>query len=96
MKKHSAQSVGEIINRAIAATGNRDEYYRQQVCFLWAEVVGPEFNRHTIRRYIDGDVLHVYMTSAVMKNELSFCRGALVEKLNTLAGKDVVRDIMIH
>lgn len=89
-------SVGEIIDRAIASTGNRDEYYRQQACFMWQEVVGPMVNRYTMRRYIDGTTMHVYISSASLKNELRFRTGDLVEALNRLVGKDIIDTILFH
>lgn len=96
MKKHYAMSVGEIIDSAIARTGNRDEYYRQQICYQWQEVVGAMINRYTLRRYVDGTTLHVYISSASLKNELRFRTGQLVEALNRVVGKDIIDKIMIH
>lgn len=96
MKKHYAMSVGEIIDKAIAATGNRDEYFRQQVCYMWQEVVGPMVNRYTMRRYIDGEVMHVYISSAPLKNELRFRVTELVDALNRMAGKDIINTIVFH
>lgn len=89
-------SVGEIIDMAITRTGNSDEYFRQQICFLWQEVVGAVVNRYTVRRYVDGTTLHVYITSAPLKNELRFRTSELVAALNRLAGKDVITTVMFH
>lgn len=96
MKRHEAMSVGDIIKEALQATGNGDEYYRQQICYLWSEVVGPAINRCTMRRYIDGDTMHVYLSSAVLKNELAFQSQALVNALNQMAGKEVISRIAFH
>lgn len=96
MKKHEAMSVSDIIQQAIAATGQRDEYHKQQICFLWGEVVGPYINKCTMRRYISGTVMHVFLSSAPLKTELSFQKQALVQKLNRLAGKEVITDILFH
>ncbi len=96
MKKHYAMSVGEIIDSAIARTGNRDEYFRQQVCYLWQEVVGPIVNRYTMRRYVEGTTMHVYIASASLKNELRFRTADLVAELNRMVGKDIIEKIMFH
>lgn len=89
-------SVGEIIDSAIARTGNRDEYFRQQVCYLWQEVVGPIVNRYTMRRYVEGTTMHVYIASASLKNELRFRTADLVAELNRMVGKDIIEKIMFH
>jgi len=97
MKRREAKSVGEIIEEMIAATDNTVVYDRQRVCYLWAEVVGPAINRYTSRRYIDErGVMHVHITSAALKNELSYLRDTLVRQLNQAAGKDVISAIVIH
>ncbi|MDE7155934.1 MAG: DUF721 domain-containing protein [Muribaculaceae bacterium] len=41
-------------------------------------------------------VLHVFITSAPLKNELSFHRETIRQKLNSLVGKDVINDIQLH
>lgn len=96
MRKTEALSVGEIIERAIAATGNRDEYARQQALFLWPEVVGPTINRCTVRRWMDRDVMHVCLNSSVLKNELLYLTDSIRGKINSLMGSQVVAKIMIH
>lgn len=96
MKKNEAMSVGEIISRAIAATGNRDEYARQQALFLWPEIVGPTINRCTTRRWIDRDTMHVCLNSAVLKNELLYLTDSLCRKINDTLGENVISKIIIH
>lgn len=96
MKRTDAQSIGDIIDGMMAQTGITDEYARQRLCYLWAEVVGSGINRFTSRRYVEGDVLHVHITSAALKNEISFLRPQLVKRLNDAVGETVISDIMIH
>lgn len=96
MKKYRALSVGEIIDQAIARTGNSDTFERQQACYLWQEVVGPGINRYTTRRWIEGDVMHVSLTSASIKSELTYCRDSLVDAINNALGHQVISAIIIH
>ncbi len=96
MKKTEAHLVGDILEDMMQRAGKGDDMARYRVSFLWPEVVGPGINRFTARRYVDGDVLHVYITSASLKSELSFLRAKLVARLNEAVGKEVIRDIVIH
>ncbi|MCC8114047.1 MAG: DUF721 domain-containing protein [Bacteroidales bacterium] len=96
MKKHEAMTVGQIIEQAIAQTGNRDEYERQQACYLWPEIVGPTINRYTTRRWVERDVMHVCLSSAVLKNELMFHRARIIDMLNRALGTKVISEIVIH
>lgn len=96
MKRHEAESVGSIIKRAFESAGNAPAFDRQQVCYLWSEVVGPSINRQTTRRWVEGDTMHVCIRSASLRNDLGFMASSLVEKLNEAVGKPVIRRILFH
>lgn len=96
MKRSDAQSIKEIIDVALSQSGVSGVIDEQRVCYLWPEIVGPGINRYTIKRYVERGVLHVYLSSAALKNELQFHRSRLVESLNSAAGKNVITNIIIH
>ncbi len=96
MNKHEALSVGQIIEQAITQTGNRDVYLQQQACYIWPEVVGPAINRCTTRRWVDKDVMHVCLTSAALKNELSFLAPQVIDMVNKVLGRRVITRLAIH
>ncbi len=96
MKRTDALSVGEIINRVVANAGLTDVMAAQQACYLWPEVVGQGINRYTSRRYIEGRILHVYITSAALRNDLVMLRDRLIAELNRRAGGNAIDDIKIH
>ena len=96
MKRREAEQVGDIIARAIAASGAGEAYDNQRLCYLWPEVVGPLINRHTTRRWVDNGTLHVAISSATLKNELTFHRATLIRHLNEAAGRKVINNIVFH
>lgn len=96
LKRTEAKRLGTIIDEMFAATGQAEVYAEQRLCYLWAEVVGPTINRYTTRRFVDHGTLHVYITSASLKNELSYLTDSLVAKLNEATGRNVISKIEIH
>lgn len=96
MKRHEPRLLVDIIKESLRGDGLELRFNEQRVIYLWPEIVGPGVNRYTTRRFIDRGVLHVYMSSASLKNELSFMRASLVEALNRAAGSDVITDIVFH
>ena len=96
MKRTEAKTVGEIIEEVIRENNLDDDFYAQKACFVWAQVVGPNINRLTIRRFVTGTTLHVFITSAALKNELTFVRDRLVANINEAVGRNVITDIVIH
>lgn len=96
MKRTEPKSVGDIIRESIEAAGMTDTVAEQRACYLWPEVVGPGINRYTFKRYVERGVLHVYITSAALKNELAFNRAALVEQINRAVGSNAISNIVFH
>lgn len=96
MKRTEPKQIGSIINEAMAHAGLTDTLNEQRASAAWIDVVGPAINRYTSRRYMDKGVLHVYMTSAPLKNELMFNRDKLIQALNRMVGVDVVNEIQFH
>lgn len=96
MRRTEAKRIDEIIGEAIEAAGTRDAFNRQRICYLWPEIVGVSINRLTTRRWVERDTLHVCITSAAVKNELSFVASQLVERLNRAAGANVISRIVFH
>ena len=73
MKRTYPKHIAAIIDEAMDRAGLTDSLNEQRASAAWADVVGPSINRYTTRRYVDHGVLHVYLTSAPLKNELGLC-----------------------
>lgn len=97
MKRTDPQSIRQIIEQYLRADGLEEKVLHQRASYVWPEVVGPGINRYTVRRFVaDDGVMHVFLTSASLKNELSFHRTRLVEAINAAVGRQAITDIVIH
>ena len=96
MKRTEPKSVTEIIRESMDRAGLSDSMAQQQACYVWPEIVGPGVNRYTFRRYVEKGVLHVYLSSAVLKQELAFHRSHLVEQINKAVGSEAITSIEFH
>lgn len=96
MKRNEPRSFAEIFNEAVEQSGHADTFAEQQAAYLWSEIVGPGVNRLTTRRMVVRGVLHVTITSAALKHELSFHRTRIAALINTRLGKNVITSIEIH
>lgn len=96
MKRTQAMAVGEILRLYIDHDGDRAEFDRRKVEYLWSRVVGPSINKATVSRRVIGDVMHVTISSAPMRNELAFMAPALVKALNEAVGAEVISKILFH
>lgn len=96
MKKTEAIAVGDILRLYIDMGGNTDEFDRRKIEYAWADIVGPDINRATVSRRVQGDVLHVHISSAPLKNELTYATQPLVKALNEAVGKQIINKIVFH
>jgi hypothetical protein len=62
----------------------------------WEEIVGKAISSRTSKMYIKDHILHVHLNSSVVRNELVMLRQAIIEKLNSKAGSEVIKDIIFR
>ena len=60
----------------------------------WGGLLGEGAMKYTTHIYIRNGVLHVRLSSAVLRNELNMSRELLIARLNKEAGEEVIRDIV--
>jgi len=62
----------------------------------WEEIVGKAISSRTSKIYIKDHILYVHLNSSVVRNELLMLREVLKEKLNSNAGSEVIKDIVLR
>lgn len=96
MKRTEPISIKQLIDKVMLESDTREAMMQQRASYLWTEVVGTGVNRFTFRRYVDKGVLHVYITSASLKNDLGFLKQNILKEINSRLGAEVLSDIVIH
>lgn len=98
MKRTDPQQIGDIIREVFVRAGQKDNADRYRALVSWGNIVGSGINRMTTRRYVtDLGVMHVYISSAAVKQDLMFQRERLVRELNVYAGADgTITELVIH
>lgn len=97
MQRRKTERLGSALRSFWA---NNPELYHKmleaRVQRLWGELFGPIVTKATSSVYVKNRVLYVFMTSSVVRSEMSSMRKRLVKALNEHAGSDVIDDIMIR
>ena len=62
----------------------------------WKQVVGPFIASHTIDLYIRNSVLFVRVDSDALRVELNYSKTILMNSLNSIAGRDVISQIVLN
>jgi hypothetical protein len=67
-----------------------------RVMRLWGECFGQRVAQYTTNTYIKNRVLHVAISSSVLRSELLTMRKTLVQTLNDSAGGSVIDDVVVR
>lgn len=97
MKRRNAQKIGEAFGEFFESNPElhkRILEYRVQKA--WSDVLGPYIAQYTRSMYVHNGVLHVSLSSSVLRNELMLSRERLIANLNEYAGANVIRDIVMR
>lgn len=96
MKRVEPQRIGDIIGRVFESVGASEEFMAHEAEARWADVVGPNIASATMRVHVADGVMHVTLCSASLKEQLGYMRPVLVDKINALLPKALIRDVLIH
>ena len=96
MKRTEAKVIADIIGDFMQQEDIETTMLEHKALQHWAQVVGPGVNRFTTERYVEDGIITVKIASAALRNDLMLSRSQLIERLNQLAGKPVIRDIVFR
>lgn len=88
--------IREIIEKMLDDTGLRPALEQRSVEALWPAVVGRHIESYTRMVRLEGRILHVYINSAALKEELGYLRETLIAQINRMASRKAVDNIIIH
>ena len=62
----------------------------------WAQSMGSGVNAYTNEVRLEGTTLYVFLSSAVLREELSHGKSKIIDMLNALLGKDMIQKIVLR
>ena len=96
MRRNKTITLGEALGDLIKEYRLEKGLKEAAVLKIWENIAGKVITARTKRTYLKDGVLHIYLTSSVVRNELMMLRDALRSQINSRAGEEVVREIMLH
>lgn len=96
MRRNKTISLGEALGDLIREYRLEKRLKEAAVLNIWEKIAGKVITARTKRTYLREGVLHIWLTSSVVRNELMMLRDALKSQINSRAGEEVVREIILH
>lgn len=87
--------LSDVVQVELTALGLAERLREAEIWRLWHEVVGQTVAARAMPLRIIKGTLTVAVSSGPWKQELTFLKGMMIEKLNERLGGDVVREIVL-
>ena len=95
MKKHKAQSIGDLISQYIQGTELEKILLERMVVQKWPDVMGPMIANMTGNIEMKNGTLFVHIHSAALRQQLFECRYEIIKKQNQAINNQFIKDIRI-
>ena len=96
MRRSKTISLAEAVNDYIKEMNLGGKLSEITIINSWEEIVGKAISSRTTKIFIKDHILYVHLNSSVVRNELFMLREVLREKLNSKAGSEVIKEIVLR
>jgi predicted nucleic acid-binding Zn ribbon protein len=96
MRRSKTISLAEAVNDYIKEMNLGGKLSEVTIISSWEEIVGKAISSRTTKIFIKDHILYIHLNSSVIRNELLMLREVLKEKLNSRAGSEVIKDIVLR
>ncbi|MCH2216106.1 MAG: DUF721 domain-containing protein [Bacteroidota bacterium] len=95
-RDQNEENLGEVIDRLLKAYGLEEGYYAAAISTYWENLMGPAVAKRTGRITIERGVLKVEVTSAPLREELSYSKEKIVQMINREIGQRLIKSVEIY
>lgn len=96
MKKSNEQPLREVLRQMIDTYRLRPKLHQTKIRSIWSQVMGTGINRYTTDIRLNGRVLFISISSAPLRQELSYGKEKIRELLNEELGEAYVEEVVIR
>jgi hypothetical protein len=95
MRRSKTVSLAEAMEDYIKEMNLGPKLKEIDIINSWESIAGKAISIRTSKIYIRDKTLFIYLKSAVVRNELMMLREAIREKLNSRAGEELIKEIVL-
>jgi hypothetical protein len=89
-------SIGDVLKEFIQENRLQPGIDKINVRDAWKGLMGNGVNNYTREIMLKGTTLYVELTSAVLREELSYGKEKIVKMINEEIGREVVKDVVLR
>lgn len=95
-RQNDSSPIGDVLKQIIDANKLQPGMDKIDVRDAWKNLMGNGVNNYTREIMLKGTTLYVELTSAVLREELSYGREKIVKMINEELKREVVKDVVLR
>jgi len=96
MRKSKTESISDVLKSFTRENKLDRKLSELDLIKSWETVMGKTVARYTANVYIQNNTLFVETTSPIVRNELLMMREEIRERLNEVAGQELIKTIIFR
>jgi hypothetical protein len=93
---NNQSSIGDILGQIIQTNKLESGLNQVSVVDAWKNLMGNGVNNYTRNVTLRNSTLYVELTSAVLREELSYGKDKIIKMINEELGKEVVKEVVLR
>ncbi|MGV3696362.1 DUF721 domain-containing protein [Flavobacterium sp.] len=89
-------SIADVLKQFIEVNKLQNGMDRINVQEAWKALMGNGVNSYTKEVVLKGSTLYVSLTSAVLREELSYGKQKIIKMINEEIGKEVIKEVVLR
>lgn len=96
MKNSNEQSIKDILKDLVETYRLKSKLNQTRIELIWEQAMGKMIANYTTELKVRGDKLFVGISSAPLRQELSYGREQIIVKMNAELGEDFLKEVVIR
>ena len=89
-------SVSDVLKQFIESNNLQKGMDKIDVRDAWKNLMGNGVNNYTCEIMLKGTTLYVELTSAVLREELSYGKEKIVKMINEEMGREIIKEVILR
>ena len=95
MRRNNTNTIGQIIKKIISNNKLSKRLDVLNVLDVWNNIIGKDLEKYIKSTKLVDDKLYVKLRSSIVRNEMSYKKTQLIQRINKKLNKDVIKDIIL-
>jgi predicted nucleic acid-binding Zn ribbon protein len=94
--RNGEYTLGQALDKMLKTYQLQEKVAISTVRTDWELIVGKTIHKYTKDLYLKGNILYIKVDNPILKQELSYLKSTIIERVNSHMGGQVVKEVVIH